>query len=539
MTFSDYLALVRQRPEVAQTSHRRLYRWLTKWGRAHLSSQLFGLETTLDRLVEGYFGAAARGMDVRHRILLLVGPPGSGKSTIAEWLKRGLEWYSRQEEGALFGLQGCPMHEEPLHLLSREERPFWEQELGITIEGRLCPRCQLRLEEEYQSQAERFPVEPVEISEAKRVGIGTFVPGDPKSQDLADLLGSVNFATVGQYGSESDPRAYCFDGELSAANRGIMEFHELLKCDERFLYPLLSLVQEGQFKAGRFALISADEVVIGHTNPAEYVAFVRNPRNQALASRMFVVPVPYALSPETEVKIYRKLLGGVHLSPLALEGAAAWAVLTRLDDGQREATELLQRLHPHLAADGRAGANAAFTPGAWPAGMSGVGPRWVVDVLASAYQSSCLAWQALRGNLEQAILAWWEKSEEEKKRLVYLLDLAQEYIQERTLQVVGTALAAAGLGEGVRATSGQDSYPGPGLGIGPGIDPVRALAYQALGQGWLCPGASGGEERWNQVKRYLWSRCDFCEVCAEEFRRLFYGLPETDLTYGQAYDQMG
>lgn len=512
ITFSDYLGLVRQRPELAQTSHQRLYRWISKWGRKDLASGLFGLEAALDRLQEGYLGAAARGMDTKRRILLLVGPPGSGKSTLVEGLKRGLEWYSRQEEGRLFGLQGCPMHEEPLHLLAPQERPFWEQELGIAIEGRLCPRCQLRLEEEYQGEAQKFPVEPVEISEAKRIGIGTFVPGDPKSQDLADLLGSVNFATVGRYGSESDPRAYCFDGELSAANRGIMEFHELLKCDERFLYPLLSLAQEGQFKAGRFALISADEVVIGHTNPAEYEVFVRNPRNQALASRLFVVPVPYALDPETEAKIYRKLLGPNHISPLALGAAAAWAVLTRWDRGRLEGTELLRHLMPEGGA-----------PGDISAGMRGVGPRWVLDVLASAYRPPCLGWHELRHHLRAALLAGWEKSEEEKERMLYLLDLAGEYIQEQALQIMGMALADV--------SSGPDSGPdlNPDISTDPDTvpdrDPVRDLAYRALSQGWLRPGAPGAEERWQQVKNHLRGH-GFCEVCAAELRCLFYGLPE-------------
>ena len=108
------------------------------------------------------------------------------------------------------------------------------------------------------------------LSEEKRVGIGTFSPSDPKSQDIADLTGSIDFSTIAEYGSESDPRAYRFDGELNKANRGLMEFQEMLKCDEKFLWHLLSLTQEGNFKAGRFALISADELIVAHTNEAEY-----------------------------------------------------------------------------------------------------------------------------------------------------------------------------------------------------------------------------------------------------------------------------
>ncbi|MBC7345809.1 MAG: protein prkA, partial [Clostridia bacterium] len=169
---------------------------------------------------------------------------------------------------------------------------------------------------------EEVPVQRVFISEQDRRGIGTFSPSDPKSQDIAELTGSIDFSTIGEYGSESDPRAFRFDGELNVANRGLMEFRELFKCDERFLYNLLSLSQEGQIKAGRFALISADEVVIAHSNIPEYRSFVENPRNEALRSRLFVILVPYNLRVSEEVKIYAKLIREsevrVHVAPYSL-----------------------------------------------------------------------------------------------------------------------------------------------------------------------------------------------------------------------------
>lgn len=205
-----------------------------------------------------------------------MGPVSGGKSTIVTMLKRGLEQYSRTDEGALYAIKGCPMHEEPLHLIPYELRPEFEEAYNIKIEGNLCPSCQLMLEEVYNNRVEDVLVERIFLSEDKRVGIGTFSPSDPKSQDIADLTGSIDFSTIAEYGSESDPRAYRFDGELNKANRGIMEFQEMLKCDEKFLWHLLSLTQEGNFKAGRFALISADELIIAHTNEAEYRSFISN-----------------------------------------------------------------------------------------------------------------------------------------------------------------------------------------------------------------------------------------------------------------------
>ena len=267
-TLREYLGIVRARPHVAATAHARIYDMIAAAGIEEtgghktyrfFAEDLFGLEGALERLVEEYFHSAAKRLDVRKRILLLMGPVSGGKSTIVTLLKRGLERYSRTDSGALYGIRGCPMHEEPLHLIPLELRREAETELGVRIDGNLCPSCRMRLQTEYGGRIDEVPVERVLLSEDDRVGIGTFSPSDPKSQDIADLTGSIDFSTISEFGSESDPRAYRFDGELNKANRGLMEFQEMLKCDEKFLWNLLSLTQEGNFKAGRFALISADE----------------------------------------------------------------------------------------------------------------------------------------------------------------------------------------------------------------------------------------------------------------------------------------
>ncbi len=267
-TFADYIRKIRENPRLAMTAHARVYEMIASQGiteengrrKYHFfDKEIFGLDRAIEKLVEEYFHSAARRLDVRKRILLLMGPVSGGKSTIVTMLKRGLEQFSRTDEGAVYAIKGCPMHEEPLHLIPNELRPEVEQELGVKIEGNLCPSCQQRLRDQYNGRIEEVLVERVLISEENRIGIGTFSPSDPKSQDIADLTGSIDFSTITEYGSESDPRAYRFDGELNKANRGLMEFQEMLKCDEKFLWNLLSLTQEGNFKAGRFALISADE----------------------------------------------------------------------------------------------------------------------------------------------------------------------------------------------------------------------------------------------------------------------------------------
>src|SRR5207302_339113 len=207
------------------------------------SQELYGVDHALRQVVD-YFSSAAQRLEVRKRILLLMGPVGGGKSTIVSMLKRGLETHSRSDDGAVYAIKGCPMHEEPLHLIPDVLRAEVERDFGIYIEGDLCPHCRYMVDHEYQNRVEDVQVERIVFSEKHRNGIGTFTPSDPKSQDISELVGGIDLSTIGEVGVESDPRAYRFDGELNIANRGLMEFIEMLKCDEKFLYVLLTLSQE-------------------------------------------------------------------------------------------------------------------------------------------------------------------------------------------------------------------------------------------------------------------------------------------------------
>ena len=391
--FAQYLGLVRRQPSAADLAHRRVHRMLVAAGGARglCEGQLFGLDDAFAE-IDAFFAAAAEGLEVRRRILLLLGPVGGGKSTFVDILKRGLESFSQREDGALYAIAGCPMREEPLHLLGPQLRAIARRELGVAIEGDLCPTCRMRYGQLSGDELLAVPVERTFLSEERRAGIGTFAPSDPKSQDIAELTGSLDLAAIADYGVESDPRAFRFDGELNVANRGLMEFVELLKCDERFLYTLLTLAQEGRFKTGRYALMSADEVIVAHTNEAEYQAFVHDPRNEALKDRMIVVRMPYALRLQHERRIYERLVAEqrpatVHIAPHAIEAAATFAVLSRLEQSRRREVGLMQKLRLYdgeevqgLGARDCADLRAESTR----EGMHGVSPRYVVNQLARA-----------------------------------------------------------------------------------------------------------------------------------------------------------
>lgn len=399
-SFAEYLDIVKERPYVAQTAHSRIYNMIKDAGIKELegkkryqffSNQLYGLEEALERLVEEYFHPSAKRLDVRKRILLLMGPVSGGKSTLVTMLKRGLEAYSLTDEGAVYAIKGCPMHEDPLHLIPQHLRNDFFEEYGVRIEGNLSPLNVMRLEKEYRGRIEDVVVERIFFSEDRRVGIGTFSPSDPKSQDIADLTGSIDFSTIAEYGSESDPRAYRFDGELNKANRGMMEFQEMLKCDEKFLWHLLSLTQEGNFKAGRFALISADELIVAHTNETEYRSFIANKKNEALHSRIIVMPIPYNLRVSEEERIYEKMIresdvANVHIAPHTLRVAAMFTILTRLKEPKRPDIDLMKkmRLYDGELVEGFNSIDVEELQREYQdEGMGGIDPRYVINRISS------------------------------------------------------------------------------------------------------------------------------------------------------------
>ncbi|MFA7466859.1 MAG: PrkA family serine protein kinase [Desulfotomaculaceae bacterium] len=450
-SFYDYLQMIKENPQVTQLAHARIYKMIEDSGVEELkeggkrykffNQELFGLDQTLENLVEEYFHPAARRLDVRKRILLLMGPVSGGKSTLVSMLKRGLEKYSRTDNGAVFGIKHCPMHEEPLHLIPKELRPEFEKEYGVYIEGELCPSCRMMVDAEYGGDIENVLVERVFLSEDDRVGVGTFTPSDPKSQDIADLTGSIDFSTIAEYGSESDPRAYRFDGELNIANRGIMEFQEMLKCDEKFLWNLLSLSQEGNFKAGRFALIYADEMIVAHTNENEYRAFISNKKNEALQSRIIVMKIPYNLRVRDEIKIYDKLikqsdLKDIHIAPHALKVASIFSVLSRLKESKKQGMDLVKKMKLYDGQDveGFKSKDVTELRGEHQdEGMSGVDPRYVINRLSSALirtSTRCInpldVLRALKDGLDQHPSI----NKEERDRLLNFISVARKEYDE-------------------------------------------------------------------------------------------------------------
>src|SRR6185295_7062085 len=353
--------------------------------------ELFGIDEPLGRVVD-YFKAAAAGSDVGRRLLLLLGPPSGGKSTMAILLKRGLEEYSHTDEGAIYALQGSPMHESPLNIIPTTLRADFREVFGVEIQGEPSPWARDRLEREFEGDYLKMPVERVFLAESSRVGVGTYAPHDPTTADIADLVGSVDLSKVAQFGDEGDPRAWSWTGAVYAASRGVLEMIEILKVKREFLYLLLTLTQEKNVKVSRFPLIHLDETILAHTNLAEFRKFLQEPENEALLDRMVIIQVPYTLSYKEEARIYKKLTSStqafreVHLDPHALHVAAVFSVLTRLaeNEGEGDGTKKA-RLYAGEDVDGVSGTEVNKIRARNPEeGLAGVSPRFVINALSNA-----------------------------------------------------------------------------------------------------------------------------------------------------------
>jgi serine protein kinase len=364
----------------------------TQRARELFKRELFGVDEPLGRVVD-YFKAAAAGSDVGRRLLLLLGPPSGGKSTLAILLKRGLEEYSRTDEGALYAIKGSPLRESPLNLIPTSLRAQFRDTFGAAISGEISPWARDHLDRECEGDYLRMPVERIFLSEAARCGIGTYAPHDPSTADIADLVGSVDLSKVARVGDEGDPRAWSWSGAVYAASRGVLEMIEILKVKREFLYLLLTLTQEKNVKVARFPLIFLDETILAHTNLAEFNRFLQEKENEALLDRMVIIKVPYALSYKDEARIYKKLVYGAqafrntHLDPHVLHLAAVFAILTRHAKPEREGLDLPKkvRIFAGEAVEGFSDTEAARLRSESPdEGLSGVSPRFVINALSTA-----------------------------------------------------------------------------------------------------------------------------------------------------------
>ncbi|MBC7458543.1 MAG: serine protein kinase, partial [Bdellovibrionaceae bacterium] len=270
------------------------------------------------------------------------------------------------------------------------------------------------------------------ISEADRVGIGTFQPKDEKNQDSTELTGDINYRKIAEYGSDSDPRALNFDGEFNVANRGMIEFVEVLKLDVAFLYDLLGASQEHMIKPKKFAQTYIDEVIIGHTNEPEYRRLQDNEFMEALRDRTVKIDVPYITKLKEEINIYKKdfnsqKLRGISIAPHTIETAGMWAILTRLEKPKKANLTRLQKLKlyngktlPNFTEDNVKELRKETTR----EGLDGISPRYIQDKLSNAL---VMAQQMNKGSVNPFMVMNELESGLKHHSLISNEELKQEY----------------------------------------------------------------------------------------------------------------
>ncbi len=446
-TFADYLAMVIENPSIAKLSHARVRDAILAKGvdtsptgepiYRLFEDHIFGLEEVLEKVVE-YFEAASKGTETRKRILLLLGPPASGKSTIVALMKTALEEYSRTDEGAVYAIADCPMQEEPLHLVPHAIRPALREQYGIEVEGELNPRNRYLLRTKYNGRMGEVPVERVVFSEHEAVGIGYYVATN-QDADSALLVGSIDDDRLEGTRTEVAGKAFRMDGEFNVANRGLIELVEMFKADKHLLTALLGLAQEQVIKMEKFGSIYAEEVIIGHSNEGDFNTFAVDEHSEALKDRIIAIQVPYNLRVHEEMKIYRKVTAwgeetGICIAPLAIQVASTYAVLSRLDQPTRQGMTLLEKMR--LFDGRRVGSytrqDLAEMKRQNPSeGMKGISPRYVmnrISAVASIPDINCVSPLAVLNSLWEGMSENISIDETDKAASIRLVaDTVSEY----------------------------------------------------------------------------------------------------------------
>ena len=350
-SFLDYLEIVKENPEITKLAHKRIFESIVNNGVELLKAEenprikkiygnetirkygffkedFYGIDKVLMKLVNYFNSAAMKGEESR-QVLYLVGPVGAGKSSLVESLKRALE-----DCTPIYALEGCPMHEEPLHLIPKHLRSQFEKQLGVQIEGDLCPICRYKLKHELNGVYEDFKVVRKGFSIRSRKGVGVVPPVDPNNQDTSILTGSIDISKMDLY-AEDDPRIFSLNGAFNVGNRGLVEFIEVFKNDVEYLHTIITATQEKSVPSpGKGSMIYFDGVIVAHSNEAEWNKFKSDHTNEAILDRIVKIEVPYCLELDEEKKIYEKILRksnfSAHIAPHTIEIAAMFAILSRI-----------------------------------------------------------------------------------------------------------------------------------------------------------------------------------------------------------------
>jgi serine protein kinase len=358
----EYMELLQKDPTIAQLSHQRVYSVVSSHGYEEInektdprrisiltaelglmpgfnfripklfSKELYGIEPVLFD-IDNYLYMASNQGEASRQMIFFWGPPGSGKTTIAEIIRKALENHG------FWQLEGCEHHDNPVNATPRRLRKKIYENFGIYIDPRadICPKCREKLIKDYDNDYTKFKVEWRNFSQRKGCGIAVVSEVDPINFNMAVLIGEEDISMLGEF-KRGDPETLVLNGAFSKGERGLTEFVEIWKNPVEAQRPILTQTQERYVPAPRFmGQVYADTMLISHSNETEWRRFKSDPANEATMNRIYVVRVPHNLRLTEEVQIYRNSFLGrstgfknIHIDPHALEQIAMFAIFTRL-----------------------------------------------------------------------------------------------------------------------------------------------------------------------------------------------------------------
>ena len=466
-TLLEYLDIIQEDPSAVQLAHRRLYDVINNKGCKtvdidddgyrgifngdkirtydYFKEEFFGMELIINKLMRYMKSAALKGEESR-QVLLLMGPVGAGKSALTEHVKSALELAE-----PAYHLDGCPIREEPLHLIPRSLRPEFEKILGVKIEGDLCPICRHRLINDFNGEYEKFPVKQSSFSQRGRRGIATVPPMDANSQDVSVLIGTEDISKLDLY-PEDDPRVLSLNGAFNVGNRGIVEFVEVFKNEIEFLHTMLTATQEKRVPSpGKNDMIYFDGVILSHCNEAEWNRFKGEHTNEAILDRVMRIEVPYVLELDQEMKIYEKMINrsdfkGAHIAPHTIKIASMFSIMSRLKTSNK--CDILTKMKIYNGEDiiekgkVRKVDIRDLKDEARKEGMTGISTRFIMKALDAALSDSdrnmitpISVMESLSKQVKEQIIA-------EDVKETYL-EIIQKIIREEYLRILETEIAKA------------------------------------------------------------------------------------------------
>jgi serine protein kinase len=406
--------------------------------------RLVGQEEAQNELYEAIEGFVRLGRV--NKLLLLHGPNGSAKSTLLESLQRALEVYSRTDKGALYRfawvfpnrkqMSGGIGFSATVALRDALGEETFARLASEEVDARIVDECKdpplylvpiaqrRRLLEDtcspwpdfvvsdailygelshrnrkifdalltgYQGDLRKVfqhvRVERFFLSRQYRTGLVTVEPKQTVDARSYPVTGDAAFGSLPPaIGGQS---LYAAQGDLVDANRGIVNFSDLLKRPYEHYKYLLTATERGSVALDHLVL-QLDMVFAGSANDIDLLEFraLRSSEYQSFRARLELIRVPFLLDYRVERKIYQEQVGdilrGVHVAPHVTKVLALWGVMTRLrrpdpDKYSPKIRKVLERLSPLEKAD-------LYAYGRVPRGLSSEEARELLAAVPAMHQ---------------------------------------------------------------------------------------------------------------------------------------------------------